>query len=475
VTSRYYDTSVGLLTFIFVKTENHRSLKKYLSSYWIRSAFFTFFQRFSLTFFGFINFVLLTRKLTLDQMGTWALFLTITGIFESTKSALLKNAHIKYVSSSEDPEEQTEVASSSFLINASISIVFVILIILFSDWLGRWFHTGKELGIMMKWYIPGILCMVFFAHFEAVQQSNLDFKGGFAGYFVRQILFFFVIVGYRLFKWPLTLAQLSMYQSLTIALGTFVLFLYSRKYLLFRFRASRKWIKRIFNYGGYIFGSGIVANIGLNLDQLMIGKFIMPSSVAYYNVASRINLLVDIPSYAASEILFPKASKASAQEEKGRIKYLYERMVAILLAFTIPTALVIIILPRLVTVAIAGPMYVAAAPILQMYMITGIFRPAQNQAANLLNSIGKPRLVFFANSFTLGLALLINYACLLRFGFYGAAIGTLIATLTGFIFWYVIMRREIGLELGKMLGYTLDTYRTIWRRIAGAIRKASVS
>ncbi|HZE86064.1 MAG TPA: polysaccharide biosynthesis C-terminal domain-containing protein, partial [Puia sp.] len=116
-----------------------------------------------------------------------------------------------------------------------------------------------------------------------------------------------------------------------------------------------------------------------------------------------------------------------------------------------------------------------AAPILQMYMITGIFRPAQNQAANMLNSMGKSRLVFIANSATLAIALGINYACLLRFGFYGAAIGTLIATLTGFVFWYFIMRRQIDLELKRVLVYTLETYRGIGRRIAGAFRKADAT
>ena len=450
-------------------------MKKHFSSYWIRSAFYTFFQRFSLTFFGFVNFVLLTRKLSIDQMGTWALFLTITGIFEATKSALLKNAHIKYVSSSDNVDVQTEVASSSFLINASISIIFILLVVFFSNWLGRWFHTGAELGIMLQWFIPGMFFMIFFAHFEAVQQSNLDFKGGFAGYFVRQMLFFLVIVIYKVTKQPLTLAMLSMYQSLCIGLGTIVLFLFSRKYLLFKFRASKVWVKRIFGFGGYIFGSGIVANISLNLDQLMIGKFILPRYVAYYNVASRINLLVDIPSYAASEVLFPKASRAFAQEDRGKITYLYERMVAVLLAFTIPTALVIIALPKLFTVVIAGPAYAMAAPILQMYMITGIFRPAQNQAANMLNSMGKSRLVFIANTFTLTLALGINYLCLLRWGFYGAAIGTLIATLTGFVFWYIIMRKQIDLDLKRVLGYTIGTYRSVAGRIAGAFRKADAS
>ena len=447
-------------------------MRKYFSSYWIRSAFYTFFQRFSLTFFGFINFVLLTRMLTVDQLGTWGLFLTITTIFELTKSALLKNAHIKYVSSSDDRDLHIQIASSSFLINASISVLFALLILLFSGWVGRIFHMGAELSHMLLWYIPGMLCMIFFAHLEAVQQSYLDFKGGFAGYFVRQMLFFLVIVGFKVSKKPVSLAELSMYQSATIGIGTVVLYFFTRKYLLFQFRATKVWVKRIIGYGGYIFGSGIVANIWMNLDQLMIAKFILPSSVAYYNVASRINLLVDIPSYAASDVLFPKASRASAMEDQAKVTYLYERMVAVLLAFTIPAALVIILIPKLVIVVIAGPLYAASAPILQMYMITGIFRPAQNQAANLLNSMGKSRLVFFANLFTLTLALGINYFCLRRFGFYGAAIGTLISTMAGFVFWYFQMRRQIGLNMSRLAYYTIDTYKVIFRKIAGAVKKA---
>ncbi|MDO6435055.1 flippase [Flavitalea sp. BT771] len=449
-------------------------MKKYFASYWIRSAFYTIFQRFSLTFFGFVNFVILTRGLTVTQMGTWALFLAITGIFEATKSNLLKNAHIKYVSSSDDEAERTAVASSSFLINTAITLFFVLLIVVFSGWLGRWFHTGAELAEMLRWFIPGMFFMIFFAHLEAVQQSNLDFKGGFAGSFVRQMLFFGVIVWYRLTKTPISLAYLSMYQSITIGIGTVVLYFYSKKYLLFQFKPSRQWIKKIFGYGGYIFGSGMVANINLNLDQLMTGRFIAPGSVAYYNVASRINLLVDIPSFAAAEVLFPKASQAAA-EGTTKVKYLYEKMVAVLLAFTLPTALVIILLPHLITVVIAGPKYALSAPILQMYMVTGIFRPAQNQAANLLNSIGKPKLVFWANTGTLVGFLVINYACLVEFGFYGAAIGTMVTAMVGFVFWYFIMRRHIDMELKNVGQYTLDVYKTAYRMVKGALKKAKAN
>lgn len=450
-------------------------MRKYFSSYWIRSAFYTFLQRFSLTLFGFLSLALLTRKLSIAQMGDWALFLAITGIFELTKSALLKNAHVRFVSGTSEVEEQVQVASSSLLINASFTAVFIILILLFSNWLGGWFHTGVQLAVMLKWFIPGLVFLVFFAHLEAVQQSNMDFKGGFAGYFVRQVLFFGVILGYKVSRTPLSLAQLSMYQSASIGLGTLVLYAYTRKYLRYSFQPRRIWVQRIFGYGGYIFGGGILANISNSLDQLMTAKFISPGSIAYYNVASRINLLVDIPSYAASEILFPKSSRASVEEGKEKVRYLFERMVAVLMAFTIPVALVIIAFPRLITVIIAGPAYGPAGLILQLYMITGIFRPAQNQAANLLNSIGRQRLVFFANLTYLLLYLGINYLCLSRIGFYGAAVGMLITSFLGFTGWYFIMRKEIGLQTGNIPVYMLDTYRKVYAGAMGILRKAKAA
>jgi lipopolysaccharide exporter len=438
-------------------------LKKYFSSYWIRSAFYTILQRFSLTFFGFINFIILIRYgLSKPQMGVWALFLVVTGIFETTKTNLLKNAHIKYMSVN-DNDEKTAISSSSFIINSLITLLFILFILFFSEQLSGWLHAGHELSDMLKWFIPGLVFMVLFSHFEAVQQSHLDFKGVFAGYFVRQLLFFTIIVAHSVFHIPFELVHLAFYQSLSIFMGTITIYLYTRKHLLYRFHPTIRAGKKILGYGGYIFGSGMMANIFSNVDQIMTATFLKSGSlVANYNAATRINALIDIPSYAACEILFPKASRASVEEGKERVKYLYERMVAILLSFTTPTALVIILFPGYVISLIAGPQYIEAAPILQLYMITGILRPAQNQAANLLNSIGRPGLCFSINAASLAANLCINYICLMQFGFYGAAIGTLITCILGTIAWYIVMKKEIGFELSNIGKYIVETYKSIY-------------
>jgi lipopolysaccharide exporter len=405
-------------------------------------------------------------------MGTWALFLVVTTIFETTKSYLLKNAHIKYVSGDIEGKEKTAIASSSLLINGGINILFIIFILLFSNYLSVWLHAGQDLANMLKWYIPGLVCMVFFSHFEAIQQSHFDFKGVFAGYFVRQAIFFGIIFSYYILKIPFSLPQLALYQSISVFFGSMAIFIYSRKYLLYRFDPSKKWIKKIFGYGGYIFGSGIMVNVFANLDQIITAKFMTSNSfVASYNAANRINGFIDIPSYAAAEILFPKLSHTSVEEGPGRVKYLYERMVGILLSFTVPAALFIMLFPDFVISLIAGSRYADAAFILQLYMIAGILRPAQNQAANLITSIGKSKFVFIANTIYLLVNLIIDYLCLLQFGFYGPAIGTVITCLLGLLAWYMIMRKEIGLELHNIVRYMFETYKTLYGQAIGFLFK----
>ncbi|RFM30176.1 oligosaccharide flippase family protein [Deminuibacter soli] len=438
-------------------------MKKYFSSYWIRSAFYAVLQRFSLTFFGFVNFLILIRWLSQPQMAVWALFLTITTVFEITKSGLLKNAHVKYVSASDDVNQRTAIASSSFIINASISVAFIVFLLLCSGWLGTVLHAGADLGIALRWFIPGLVFMVMFSHFEAVQQSHLDFKGVFAGYMVRQVSFFAAISLHYLLHLPVSFFWLSLYMSGSIFIGAIVLFIYSRKYLTLQFSPTRQSVKVIFSYGGYIFGSGVMSNIFANLDQIMTAGFISnPASVACYSAASRINGLVDIPSYAAADILFPKSARAAAEDDSGKVKYLYERMVGTLLTFTLPLALFIIAFAKPVIVLIAGERYIPAALILQLYMMMGLLRPVQNQAANLLNSIGKAALCFWINTISLACNLCINYFCLRTFGFYGAVIGTLITTTLGTIAWYLVMRKQIGLEMPSIIRHMMDLYKRLY-------------
>ena len=206
-------------------------MKKYFSSYWIRSAFYIILQRFSITLFGFINFILIIREFHSDktQMGIWALFLIAVGIFELVKSNLLKNAQIKFASATQNLIEKSTIASSCLLINMAISLLFILIIVLFTGPFYPWAQY-KEVWMLLLWFIPGIVCMIFFSHLEAVQQSHLDFKGVFAGHFVRQAFFLAVLLFHKVAGLPFNMTDLVIYQSISLGLGSIVLYIFTRKF-----------------------------------------------------------------------------------------------------------------------------------------------------------------------------------------------------------------------------------------------------
>lgn len=417
--------------------------------------------------------MVLIRALSKPQMGAWALFLVVTTVFEVTKTGLLKNAHIRFVSASDNKLEKSRIASASFLINLAITLIFIIAILIFGKWISNHLHSGDDLDKMLKSFIPGLILMVFFSHLEAIQQSHLDFKGVFAGHFVRQIVFFLCLLGSLILKFRFSLESIIFYQSFGFLLGTLVIYYYSRQYLQHSFKPTMVWIQKIIGYGKYIFASGAISNIFSNLDQLMTGTYMTTTVVAYYNSALRINVLLDIPSYAAADIIFPKSAKASVDEGIEKVRYLFERMVGVLLSLSVPIGLFIIIFPKLVIYLIAGKSYLQAAPILQLYMVTGLIRPMQNQSANLLNSIGKQKICFWMNTFALILNLLINYVCLRAIGFYGAAVGSTISYSLALVAWYFLMRKLIGFQPSNIFKYMLDTYLRVLSLVIGVLKANS--
>lgn len=392
-------------------------------------------------------------------MGVWALFLTIITVFENTKTGLLKNAHIKFVTTQQVDDQKTAIASSSFLINLLITLCGIVIILVVGKQVGVFFNSETELYTILIWFIPGLLCMIFFSHLEAVQNSHFDFKGAFAGNLARQVCFFIAVITHFILKKPLSMQLLGIYQSVSICIGTVILFIMSRKYLFMKFNPSVKWIKQILNYGGYIFFTGVASNLYSNIDQFMTAA-IIPGSIAFYNAAKRINGFIDIPTYTAADILFPKMSLASSQEGINKIKYFYERMVAAVFSIIIPVSILVIIFAKSMVYIIAGPAYTASVPILRIYMVISIIGVIQHQASIAFYAIGKTKLCFLLNTQQLLLNLLIAFVCLKLIGFYGAVTGAFITSTINILIWIYFIKKEINPSFKQIPAYSMEYYNT---------------
>lgn len=436
-----------------------RIYEKVFATYWYKSAFFTIMQRFSLVFFGFVSYLLLIRILNTSQMGVWALYLGIATTFEMTKYALLKNGFVVFFQTAKDKKEKVSIASSSLILNVLYTAIFTLLIIVFAKWFGHYWKA-PDLPGMLFLYIPLTIILIPFGHLEFLQQANMSFKGIFAAYFTRQGIFFLMIIISSIwYSQMITLDLLVIFQIVSLIFGTLVSWISSRRFIHGIFSPSFYWIKKTFNYGKYIYGSGVCSNIFGTLDRYMTALFMSSTAVAYYDVSARVNNLIDIPTTAAADILFPKSARASFEEGPSKVKYIYERMVGILVALLLPLSILVFIFAGKIILIIAGPDYLPAALIIRIAMLYAFLRPVQIQASNVLNSINKPNITFYINLAILTFNLLVNYFLIRSFGFMGAAYGSLITMIFSFSLSFYLLRKAVGVSLKGIAGYALSFYQ----------------
>lgn len=149
---------------------------------WIHSGFFSGLQKLSVPLSGlFITMILAHKALTKQEMGVWALFMTITAIIELIRQGLVKSAFIKFVNHAE-PGEQHFVIGAAFFLNAIITLITALVMFVLTPYLAEVLEA-PQLASMLYILQAGMLLMIPFSHFEWLMYSKVLFKGLFWTYF----------------------------------------------------------------------------------------------------------------------------------------------------------------------------------------------------------------------------------------------------------------------------------------------------
>ncbi len=427
--------------------------KKY--RYWIRSGLFTGFQNLSIVAFGAANFIFLTRITSKEIFGTWALFLIIANIIETSKNGLLKNGMMRFINTSTD-EDHARIASSSLVLNGILTLTIAVLILILAGTIAA-FCRMPEMTHMLGLYCIALAAHILFSHCEFTQASYLSFKGISLAYFTRQAALF----AYILFCWarhiPVGLDQLVWCYIIAMILGTGVSLAFARKWLR-PFHFSKTWLVTLWKYGRYVFGTNICSLIFRSTDHFIVASYISAAAVGMYNTAVRITNFVDMPSNILSDILFPRSSKSLVQEGPDKVKYLYEKSVGVVLALAVPASVVIFIFPKLILGLLAGKKYLDSAPVLRVTLAFGLFLPFLRQFGTIMDSTGKPAINFLVNLGTAIFNVGSNLFFTFRFGLLGAAYGTILSYFLCFCTGQYILYRQLRASLGNIFKFAWGFY-----------------
>lgn len=227
----------------------------------------------------------------------------------------------------------------------------------------------------------------------------------------------------------------------------------------------------MFHFGKYIFGTNVFSAFGRSADQFISAGLISSDVVAYYNVVSRINNMMDVPSIAIADVLFPKNVEAMATSGIEKVRYYFERMVGTIISILAPISVLIFLIPRLFIMILAGSKYYAAVPILQIVILFSFLRPFSYQFGTTMDAIGKPRVNFWVNLVTMSLNYGFMYLGLRSIGWLGAAYGAIVSAILSFLIMYSVLNKTIGVRISETFKWVWFSYREIIGIITRNVRK----
>lgn len=417
-------------------------------------------QRATVVVFGMLSTMVLAHKaIDPSDMGVWSLFLIIAAFVEIIRHGLVKNSVIKYLNSSEG-EDKNLVLSSAFFLNIIITVLLAILLNVFAKPIVSYLKA-PQLESMIYWYTLALISLIPFSQLEWIMLGRLQFKQLFWTYVVRQAVILFLQLGSVLIGIKVSLNMLVIFYATGIFLGALSGYFFIRSDLNLRMVFSTHWMKRLWNFGKYAFGTGVSNLVFRSTDSFMVSNILSSTViVAEQGIALRVFNLIDIPSQLIGDIIFPKSSGVDPNN-KEKLKNYYEKSVGATLSIILPAILLVILFPKLPILFLAGSKYLDAVPYLRLLMIVSIFLAFLKQFGTIVDSTGQPRINFFI---TTGVAVLNLFSCFFfikNFAFIGAAYGLIGTHVISFLITQRMLYKRYGIQFWNSFKYALSFYPEI--------------
>lgn len=439
--------------------------RKRAASFWLNAMFYTMLQRVSLFIFGVFGYMILVRGFTTETNGVWALFITLFSLFEAVKQGLLRNVTIKFLAQKDLKERNEAVQSASIFINTIFSLIVISVIFTLDDEISIWLKAPSLQNLLIA-STANIVLLIPFNHCEILLQSRFKFDNIFRSAFIRQGIFFTgLVVLYFFLPKHFTLINVLLLQILSLVMALMYILNKASSMLFTRFIYDAELSQKFFHFGKFTFGTNLFSGLSRSFDHFVTAAILGPvegkNFVAYYNTVARINNMVDVPSLAAADVLYPKNVEALENEGMEKVKYYFEQVTGAILAFIIPLSLFIFILPKLIIYIVAGPQYYPAIVLLQLTILFSMVRPLSYQFGSTLDAIGKPAINFTVNVLLMVTNLGLTIVFLKLYGGIGAAYATIIYYSLSLVVMLLILKKYINIEAGNILRYSLGRYRNI--------------
>lgn len=270
-------------------------------------------------------------------------------------------------------------------------------------------------------------------------------------------LFTTVLIFAFLLKW-LNFNSFTIIYSLYYLIAFVVLLFYLQRLNEIRYHFSfstvtRRLKKRMANYGGFVFGGGVLYVIAENVDTMMIAGISGLESTAVFAVASYVTQVVQVPQKSIKNITYPILAKAWKDRNMKAIEELYRKTA--INQFVAACFLFAIIWVNIDEVfSFLPPTYAQGKYVVLVMAIAKIIDMGTGINAEILETSDYWKVNFLLYVSLIALSIPLNYVLIYRFGIIGSAYSNLIAFTA-----YNVMR---GLFIWRKFRLHPFTWGTLW-------------
>ena len=283
------------------------------------------------TYFGFgigaINTLFLyTHFLTPEYYGLVGFLLSAANLMWPLMAFGVHNTLVKFYSSYQSKIEKDKLLNVVLFLPLGIAIIIGGLGLLFYEALLQYFSEGNELVQPYIWMI--LVIAVATSYFEIFfSWSKINYQSAF-GNFMKEVFhraaisLLLVLVFFDFLSIPAFVYALS----LVFVLRTLMMMFYAFRLYMPKFKLSFPQNRsEILKYSSLILIAGSVAMVLLDLDKVMIERYMPIEMVAVYGIAVYISSVIAVPSRAMHQITYPMTATLLNQRDKKGLLELYKK------------------------------------------------------------------------------------------------------------------------------------------------------
>lgn len=329
----------------------------------------------------FASTVVLARLLTKDDFGLVGYAVTVIAFLEGISDLGVTAAVIYF------PDDKRRV-STAFWVNQVTGLIFFVIIWFAAPSIAGFFQDDRVVDITRTLALTFPLLSFGYIH-ESVLLKRLSFKRSFIPSFLRSVTkgvasIAFAFGGFG--AWSLIWGQLS--GNLIASVAYWVVTPWKPEFI-FDMRMAYEMLK----YGVVFIGGELIAILLLNLDYLLVGRYLGSEQMGVYTLAFRLpDLLILEFARTLSNVLFPIYSHVRDQSSGGmaRAFFLATRYISIL---TIPMGVGLALVAQPFIVVFFGEKWIDAVPVVQGIAIYATLLSIVHNISSVYWAEGRPQIL----------------------------------------------------------------------------------